>query len=294
MSNASRCSAVPFPRSTAAGRSGALSISSRAPRRRPRSPRGSARSGSPGASCRSEARRAARVSAPWPGHLLTIGAEYQGQNIAHTDTFATFTNQGSDLAFYLEDDWQVTPGVLVSLGVRNDNFQLYGSQVSPRLGVVAVLNERLVLRAGAGRTFRAPTFDELAPAFGGNPALQPEIALSYDLGFEYALTSGLALHLTGYYTDATNLITSSASTVPSFFPMNVGHATVAGGSLELVGRLGDLWLARVNFTTQIARDAATGQDLVYRPRQQASIELSRQWAPGDVVTVVVSYVGDRF
>ena len=90
------------------------------------------------------------------------------------------------------------------------------------------------------------------------------------------------------------MITSSASTVPSFFPMNVGHATVAGGSLELVGRLGDLWLARVNFTTQIARDAATGQDLVYRPRQQASIELSRQWAPGDVVTVVVSYVGYRF
>ena len=232
------------------------------------------------------------VSAPWPGNLLTIGAEYQGQDIAHTDNSpSTFTNQGSDLAFYTEDDWQITPGLLLSLGARDDNFQLYGSQVSPRLGVVVLLSDRLALRAGTGRTFRAPSFDELAPSFGGNPALQPEIALSYDLGFEYTLASGLALVLTGYYTDATNLITSSP---PLFFPMNVGHAIVTGGSIELVGRLDDRWFVRANFTNQLARDAATGLDVVYRPRQQANVELSYQWAPGDAVTVIVSYVGDRF
>jgi len=232
------------------------------------------------------------VSAPWPGNLLTIGAEYQGQNIAHTDNApSTFTNQGSDLAFYTEDDWQITPGLLLSLGVRDDNFQLYGSQVNPRLGVVVLLSDRLALRAGTGRTFRAPSFDELAPSFGGNPALQPEIALSYDLGFEYTLASGLALVLTGYYTDATNLITSSP---PLFFPMNVGHAIVTGASIELVGRLDDRWFVRANFTNQLARDAATGLDVVYRPRQQANVELSYQWAPGDAVTVIVCYVGDRF
>ncbi len=232
------------------------------------------------------------VSAPWPGNLLTIGAEYQGQDIAHTDNSpSTFTNQGSDLAFYTEDDWQITPGLLLSLGARDDNFQLYGSQVSPRLGVVVLLSDRLALRAGTGRTFRAPSFDELAPSFGGNPALQPEIALSYDLGFEYTLASGLALVLTGYYTDATNLITSSP---PLFFPMNVGHAIVTGGSIELVGRLDDRWFVRANFTNQLARDAATGLDVVYRPRQQANVELSYQWASGDAVTVIVSYVGDRF
>ncbi len=232
--------------------------------------------------------QAQAVLAPWPGHLLTVGAEYQGQTIAHADNGPTaFSNQGYDLAFYVQDDWQVASGILLSLGMREDSFQAYGTQVNPRLGVVAVLSDRLTLRAGAGRTFRAPSFDELAPAFSGNPSLQPETAWSYDLGVEYTLAPGLALHLTGYYTDATNLITG-------FPPINVGHAIVNGASIELVGRLADQWTLRANFTDQLARDAATGLDVIYIPRQLANVELAYHWAPGSAVTVIVSYVGDRF
>jgi vitamin B12 transporter len=154
-----------------------------------------------------------------------------------------------------------------------------------------VLSDRLALRAGAGRTFRAPTFDELAPTLFGNPALQPESAWSYDLGIEYTLAPGLALHLTGYYSDATNLITSSP---PLFVPQNVGHAIVNGASIEIVGRLAEQWFVRANFTNQLARDANTGLDVIYIPRQQANVELSYQWAPGSAVTAVVTYVGDRF
>jgi outer membrane cobalamin receptor len=234
------------------------------------------------------------VTAPWPGHLLAIGAEYQGQTIAHIDINVpsnSFNNQGYDLAFYIQDDWQIGNGLLLSLGIREDAFQAYGTQVNPRIGVVAVLSDRLTVRAGVGRTFRAPTFDELAPALFGNPSLQPESAWSYDLGFEYTLAPGLAVHLTGYYTDATNLITSSP---PSFIPQNVGHAIINGASIELVGRLAEQWFVRANFTNQLARDASTGLDVIYIPRQQANIELSYQWAPGSAVTAIVTYVGDRF
>ncbi len=229
------------------------------------------------------------VTAPWPGHLLTIGAEYQGQTVVHTVNFPT-TNQGSDLAFYIQDDWQIGSGLLLSLGIREDNFQAYGTQVNPRIGVVAVLSDRLTIRAGVGRAFRAPSFDELALPFG-NPSLQPETAWSYDLGFEYTLAPGLAVHLTGYYTDATNLITSSP---PLFIPQNVGHAIVNGASIELVGRLSEQWFVRANFTNQLARDASSGLDVVYIPRQLANVEVSYQWAPGSAVTAIVSYVGDRF
>ncbi|HKV45925.1 MAG TPA: TonB-dependent receptor [bacterium] len=232
------------------------------------------------------------VTVPGAGHLLTVGAEYQGQSIAHTDNTPTlFTNTGSDLGLYVQDDWQVSPGVLLSFGVRDDFYQSYGNQVDPRIGVVVLLTDRLALRAGVGRTFRAPSFDELAPAFSGNPGLQPETAWSYDLGVEYTLVQGLALHLTGYYTDATNLITSSP---PLFVPMNVGHAIVDGASIELVGRLADRWFVRLNFTDQLARDANTGLDVIYIPRQQANVELTYQWARGNTVTALLSYVGDRF
>jgi len=232
------------------------------------------------------------VLAPWPGHLLTLGGEYQGQTITHTDNVPSpFSNQGYDLAFYLQDDWQIASGILLSLGVREDSFQTFGSQFDPRIGVVVVLTDRLNLRAGAGRTFREPTFDELAPALFGNPSLQPETAWSYDLGVEYALAPGLALQLTGYYTDAINLITSAP---PLFVPLNVGHAIVNGASIELVGRLTDQWFVRANFTNQLARDANTGLDVIYIPRQLANVEVSYRWAPGSTATAIVSYVGDRF
>ncbi|HET9000197.1 MAG TPA: TonB-dependent receptor [bacterium] len=232
------------------------------------------------------------VLVPWSGHLLTLGGEYQGQTIAHSDNAPSpFSNQGYDLAFYLQDDWQIASGILLSLGVREDNFQMYGSQVDPRIGVVVVLTDRLILRAGAGRTFREPTFDELAPALFGNPSLQPETAWSYDLGVEYALAPGLALHLTGYYTDATNLITSAP---PLFVPLNVGHAIVNGASIEIVGQVAEQWFVRANFTNQLARDANTGLDVIYIPRQLANVEVSYRWAPGSTATAIVSYVGDRF
>jgi len=232
------------------------------------------------------------VLAPWPGHLLTLGAEYQGQTIGHIDNSpTTFGNRGYDLGLYVQDDWQLTPRMLLSTGIRQDTFELYGSQVNPRIGVVVVLTDRWVLRAGAGRTFRAPSFDELAPAFFGNPNLQPESAWSYDLGLEYAVGPGLTLRLTGYYKDATNLITSSP---PLFVPMNVGHALVSGGSAELVGQLSDRWFVRANFTDQAARDAATGLDVVYVPRTLGNLELTYEVDPGTTLNVILSYVGDRF
>ncbi len=232
------------------------------------------------------------VLAPWPRHLLTLGAEYQGQTIGHTDNSpAAFGNRGYDLGLYVQDDWQISPSVLLSTGVRQDTFELYGSQANPRIGLLVVLTDRLVLRAGAGRTFRAPSFDELAPSLFGNPNLQPETAWSYDLGLEYTVAPGLTLRLVGYYKDATNLITSPP---PLFIPANVGHAAVSGGSAELVGQLGDRWFVRANFTGQLARDVATGLDVIYVPRSLGNLELTYQPAPGTTLNAIVSYVGDRF
>jgi outer membrane cobalamin receptor len=235
------------------------------------------------------------VFAPGPGNLLTLGAEYQGQVIAHTDNSpTTFSGQNNDSGLYLQDDWQITPVLLFSAAVREDTFALSGTQVNPRIGLVDLLSDRLTLRAEAGRGFRPPSFDELFLC--GNSSLQPESASSYDIGLDYSLASGLAAHFTGYYTDATNLITFVSSLTPPCFgqPQNVLHAIVTGGSLEIVGRLNDQWFIRANYTNQWARDAATGLDIIYAPHHLATLELTYQLAPGTDVNASVNYVGDRF
>jgi vitamin B12 transporter len=227
------------------------------------------------------------------GSLLTVGADYQNEVVFHTDnTGVVFPAQGADLGLYTQYDWRVSPAVLVSLGAREDNFTfLYGTQLNPRGGVVVLLSDRLLFRAAAGRTFRAPTFDELAPGLFGNPTLQPETAWSYDASFEYALAPALTLTLGGFYKTATNLIVSPP---PLFVPMNVGNATVVGGSVELLGRLAPRWFVRANYTNQRAQDAATGLDVIDVPRTLANLEVDYEAAPGATVALIVGYSGDIF
>jgi len=233
------------------------------------------------------------------GSLLTLGADYQNEVIFHTDNGGVvFPNQGSDLGLYAQYDWRLAPAILLSLGAREDTFtlfgsqpNLYGTQVNPRGGVVVVLNDRLLFRAAAGRTYRAPTFDELAPGLFGNPNLMAESAWSYDAGLEYALASGLTLQAGGFYKDATNLITSPP---PLFIPVNVGHAIVSGGSIEVAGRLSTQWFVRANYTSQRARDVATDLDVIYVPRTLGNLEVVYQMAPGTTVSLIVGYSGDMF
>jgi len=227
------------------------------------------------------------------GSLLTFGADYQNEVIFHTDnTGVMFPAQGSDLGLYTQYDWRVTPAVLLSLGAREDNFTFIGgTQINPRGGLVVLLTDRLLFRAAAGRTYRTPTFDELAPGLFGNPNLQPETAWSYDASFEYALAAGLTLTVGGFYKDATNLIVSPP---PAFIPANVGHAIVAGGSVELLGRLSPRWFVRANYTSQRARDAVTDLDVVDVPRTLGNLEVDYQAAPGAAVALIVGYAGDMF
>jgi outer membrane cobalamin receptor len=227
------------------------------------------------------------------GSLLTVGADYQNEVIFHTDnTGVLFPGQGSDFGVYTQYDWRLTPAVLLSLGAREDTFTLFpGTQLNPRGGVVVLLGERLLFRAAAGRTYRAPTFDELAPGLFGNPNLQPETAWSYDASFEYALARGLTLTAGGFYKDATNLIVAPP---PQFVPLNVGHAVVSGASIELLGRLSPRWFVRANYTSQQARDVATGLDVEDVPRTLGNLELDYQAAPGATVALIVGYSGDMF
>jgi vitamin B12 transporter len=226
------------------------------------------------------------------GSLLTLGADYQNQVSFHTDnTGVVFPGQGTDLGLYAQYDWRLAPTVLASLGARQDIFSLFGTQMDPRGGVVVLFTDRLLFRAGAGRTFRAPTFDELAPGLFGNPNLQPETAWSYDASFEYALSRGTTLSVGGFYKDATNLITAPP---PLFIPENVGHAQVTGGSIELTGRLSPQWFVRANYTDQRAVDATTGLDVIDVPRSLANLELLYSAAPGATVALIVGYTGDTF
>lgn len=100
--------------------------------------------------------------------------------------------------------YEVTPASRLTLtsGVRLDDHSLFGTAVSPKVGAVVRLHDRLVARGSYGRGFRAPDLGQLFYRFLnptnlyqviGNPALEPERSSSWQVGLESR--SGTRAHL---------------------------------------------------------------------------------------------------
>ena len=145
------------------------------------------------------------------------------------------------------------------------------------------------LKATYGTGFKAPTLTELYvnnPSFMvvGNPNLLPETSTGYDLGFEQPLFHDrLRFGATYFHNDITNLIegTTNPTTFVSTY-VNVGQATTQGVEAFAAYTLTNRLLLRADYTYTEARDDLTGQELLRRPMNKAS--LTAFWKATDRLT----------
>ena len=70
-------------------------------------------------------------------------------------------------------------------GVRIDDYDSFGEQLTPRLGAIYKLDDHSVVKALYGRAFRAPNAVELggSPFIAGNPDLKPEMMDTVELAY---------------------------------------------------------------------------------------------------------------
>jgi outer membrane receptor protein involved in Fe transport len=89
----------------------------------------------------------------------------------------------------VQDAWNVSAQLGVTVGARYDHYSDFGNAFSPRVGIVWRPRRTLYLKGLFGHAFRAPTLTELftAPplAFTGNPDLQPSTTDTYELAAGY-------------------------------------------------------------------------------------------------------------
>ncbi|MCP4727119.1 MAG: TonB-dependent receptor, partial [bacterium] len=108
------------------------------------------------------------------------------------------------ISFFSEYGYDFNSLFFVDLGIRYDRHSLWQDQFNPSLSAGYILSSSLVIRASAGRSFRAPTFLELyydSPANKGNPDLKPEKALAFDIGAEYSIGQHINGESTVYFRD---------------------------------------------------------------------------------------------
>lgn len=124
--------------------------------------------------------------------------------------------------------------------VRYDDHSAFGGEATGRLGFAWRPGEGTVVRGAVSTGYRPPSLDELFGnypgffPFVGNPNLQPEESVSYELGVEHEYANGALVSATLFRLDIENLVTFRVG-APSTLVNLPGTSTRDG--IELAGRL---------------------------------------------------------
>jgi vitamin B12 transporter len=210
---------------------------------------------------------------------------------------------------YLEDAERRTTAVVLALtgsaagwswqgDLRHDDSSDFGGATTARLGGGVTLAPGWRLRALAGTTFRAPSFNDLYYPGYGVPTLQPEEGRSVEAGLDWK-REGSDASLTLYRNRVSDLIgyesdRSYCPPDPSYdygCARNIRNATLAGATLSARHRVDALAL-KAQFDWLDATDDDTGARLARRASRQAT--LGADWAAGPwSLGASVLYLGER-
>lgn len=136
--------------------------------------------------------------------------------------------------------------------VRHDNNSVYGNNTTGRLGWSMEIAKNIRVRALAGNTFRAPSFNELYYPGYGVSTLGAERGRSVELGLNWR-GAGSELAVTVYENRVRDLINYESDPTPPNCPAdpaysfgcarNIGNARMQGVTLSGSHRLGNLRIA---------------------------------------------------
>jgi vitamin B12 transporter len=244
-----------------------------------------------------------------PAWRLTFGAESERSRMRiaspspwNPEPEPLSRSTGVDSA-YLQALGAPAPDVTLTLAGRLDQHESFGSHGSGQ----AALAWRpgggdTLVRASLGQGFRAPSLYQLYSEYG-NAGLQPETAVGWDLGLEQR-AGGLLVSLTlfGRRTDdQINFAVCSGGGDPNCaggrfgYYANLDRTQAVGLEASASGRLGGFDLD-ASYTRTRARlegqDGAPDQDLARRPKDMASLDVSRTLAGDLRLGLSLNYAGE--
>lgn len=185
------------------------------------------------------------------GFNLSYGAQFDWQDIVSTDrgdhtlpTYAAFILTHNEFG-----------SIKANGGFRFEYSENIGLQMLPQLNL-SIPGNNYVIRSSIGRTIRQGDFTERFTSYNipnltpgrnaGNPDLEPETALSYDLGMDAYLPKNIKLSATLYARNSRNLIdysltpSSEINNLPNIldsasylYALNIGEAFTWGNEFTL-------------------------------------------------------------
>ncbi|EHR69563.1 outer membrane receptor for ferrienterochelin and colicin [Burkholderiales bacterium JOSHI_001] len=228
---------------------------------------------------------------PTTTQVLTAGFERRDETLLNAG-LPGGQAQARHGALYLQDEWQLTPALALTLGLRGDRASRFGSEWSPRAYAVWRPAPRWTVKGGLGHGFKAPTLKQISPdyvedegpyTYHGNAALRPETNDAVELGVGWD-TPDVGVQAMLFDNRVNDLIITRPTSVVAgrqhFVFDNQDRARLRG--LEGAGslRLAQAFKATLNYVFLDAKDGL-GQRLDKRARHTLGAQLAYVHGPLD-------------
>lgn len=283
----------------------------------------------------------ARMDIPLSGfagdHMLVVGGqvidgELQDDVFGMEDQAAGGVQEQKMVSLFEEENWKPVGDMTITAGVRYDNHDTCGSQVSPRLYSVYSLSDSWTVKGGVSTGYKTPQTTDLydgvtgfggqgTSPFAGNPDLKPETSVASEIAVYWTHPSGqhnfnatlfqtdfddkiargdtvFSCERTGGVRPCVNLGAYDSLGYDTYSQkINVDKVEITG--LELAGRvaLADDWSLRANYTWTDSEQLSgpqTGQPLTNTAEHMANATLDWQLLDALNVYLQAELRSDRY
>jgi vitamin B12 transporter len=199
---------------------------------------------------------------PHESYVATVGGEYRNER---GENKGKFDEDIDNYAAYFNTKIK-HEGLTLSGGVRYDDYETFGDEVTYRVAALDEPVEGTRFRASYATGFRAPTFKELfSPGFG-NPNLKPEESYSWEVGMEQDYSDTLTVSVIYFEQHYDDLI----DVIPAGTAVNIAEARVRGVESSVIVRPVAPLTLTAFYTYLDAKDEEAGGRLNLRPRDKFS------------------------
>jgi iron complex outermembrane receptor protein len=217
--------------------------------------------------------------------LVTVGGEVQDnykmqQRNFDPQPYVVYTdvrNKSVHGGVFAQDEIKLLQPLTLYAGVRLDRYEGFGSETSPRLGLIFTPDPATTFKLLAGRAFRAPNEYELhfsSTYFEPNPLLEPERIETLELVAERLIGGGVEVSASTFRNRLSSLINGSVdSTNSKLIFVNADAIESKGVDLGLRVNRGHGLTGHFTYSYQRTEDRGTGVELTNSPRHMAKLEL---------------------